>query len=278
MTLFLHPYNLQSGSAVNFAAAGVPLIGGQGNRYRNLIRQGQAQNIIANWGCHEVNLPDSGANLILNNPDQVHLYSDKCAVSRMLNDNEFAANYWIEHTEDIEVARSWLADNKSVVARLLSRASNGRGIRMIDPVDGATIETHIEGQRVMLWTKYQKKLNEYRVHAGFDHNTQQSLVITAQRKAKRRDAEYVDTRIRNAHDTGAGGWVFLQEDNLPEAVTKCVTEFWDNYCGLDFGGVDVIWNRHYDRAWIVEINTAPGVGVNDVQRYIEYFNSQGVNR
>ena len=42
--------------------------------------------------------------------------------------------------------------------------------------------------------------------------------------------------------------------------------------GLDFGAVDVIWNEHESKAYVLEINTAPGLEGSTVEDYKEFFN------
>lgn len=42
-------------------------------------------------------------------------------------------------------------------------------------------------------------------------------------------------------------------------------------CGLDFGAVDIIWNNHYQKAYVLEINTAPGLEGSSVDNYRKAF-------
>lgn len=41
--------------------------------------------------------------------------------------------------------------------------------------------------------------------------------------------------------------------------------------GLDFGAVDVIWNQQKQMAYVLEINTAPGLEGTTLENYIKAF-------
>jgi glutathione synthase/RimK-type ligase-like ATP-grasp enzyme len=44
--------------------------------------------------------------------------------------------------------------------------------------------------------------------------------------------------------------------------------------GLDFGAVDVIWNERQQRAYVLEINSAPGLEGTTIDDYVRYFGRQ----
>ena len=81
--------------------------------------------------------------------------------------------------------------------------------------------------------------------------------MDVQQKRLRRGTEKNDLtyKVRSY----ANGWVFCREGiELPQCVTdaslaavKCLA--------LDFGAVDVGYNRKEDRAAVFEVNTAPGI-------------------
>lgn len=117
-----------------------------------------------------------------------------------------------------------------------------------------------------LFVKYEKKKDEYRVHLGKlpDGGT---TVISLQRKARRTDCENPNWQVRNH----ANGFVYVREGvNPPTCVldnAKAVFEA----TGLDFGAVDVIWNETQERAWVLEINSAPGLEGQTVEDYASFF-------
>ena len=112
-----------------------------------------------------------------------------------------------------------------------------------------------------------KKKYEYRVHAGIDHNVD-PVIIAGQRKTVRPDHKPQDFRLRNT--SADGSWYFKTEE-LPDAVRKVVIDYLNNTHSLDYGAFDVIYNEYYDKAYIVEINSAPGIGPNDAEAYLNFF-------
>jgi len=70
----------------------------------------------------------------------------------------------------------------------------------------------------------------------------------------------------------ANGFIYQRIGfNPPPGVIDTALKVFDNIEGLDFGAVDVIYNKHYDRAWVLEINTAPGLVGSTVKDYANYF-------
>jgi glutathione synthase/RimK-type ligase-like ATP-grasp enzyme len=110
----------------------------------------------------------------------------------------------------------------------------------------------------VLWTKYFKKRQEFRIHVwGND-------VLDIQEKRKRRGAEGVDTRVRS-HENG---WVFCRDGvTCPQAVSLAAVAA-VQALGLDFGAVDIGWNEHYQMPAVFEVNTAPGIEGTTAERYV----------
>jgi glutathione synthase/RimK-type ligase-like ATP-grasp enzyme len=112
-----------------------------------------------------------------------------------------------------------------------------------------------------------KKQDEYRVHVGKRGN--ESIIIDVQQKRRRHDHAEPNFRVRNL----ANGFIYAREGvNPPE----CVFDFAKRAlacCDLDFGAVDVIYNAREGRAYVLEINTAPGITGTTVERYRNYFRS-----
>ena len=46
---------------------------------------------------------------------------------------------------------------------------------------------------------------------------------------------------------------------------------------LDFGAVDVVWNATKNKAFVLEVNTAPGVEGTTLEEYKEYFENVLIN-
>lgn len=146
----------------------------------------------------------------------------------------------VDFTVNIETAREWGREGHTVICRTMLRASGGRGIVVAERPDQIV--------PAPLYTKYMKKLFEFRVHIF------QGRVIDIQQKRKRNGVE-ADAKIRN-HENG---WVFARQDvDCPDAVVDAAVAAIDSL-GLDFGAVDVIYNSHYRRPAVLEVNTAPGL-------------------
>ena len=112
-----------------------------------------------------------------------------------------------------------------------------------------------------LYVKYIKKSEEYRVHIF------RSQVIDVQRKIRRPEAEVTDWKVRSHQN----GFIYARNNvNPARCVTETAREVF-NSTDLDFGAVDVIYNRHQDRAYVLEINTAPGITGTTVKRYASMF-------
>ncbi len=119
-----------------------------------------------------------------------------------------------------------------------------------------------------LYVEYIKKQDEYRIHVGrFDEITR---VIAEQRKARRLDVplEHVNWKVRNH----CNGFVFVRETcDVPDSVRQAACRSVEAL-GLDFGAVDVIYNGKEKKAYVLEINTAPGLEGQTIQDYADFFN------
>jgi glutathione synthase/RimK-type ligase-like ATP-grasp enzyme len=149
-----------------------------------------------------------------------------------------------EYTTDRAEASRWVGNQEIVVARQLLRASGGRGIVLIN--------TDADMVGAPLYVKYMKKRAEYRIHMWRGRVIHQS---EKRMMGRERRPESFEARIRN-HDYG---WVFCHDDVNPHAQVIEQSRLACEALGLDFGAVDVVWNEHYQRATVLEVNTAPGL-------------------
>lgn len=161
-----------------------------------------------------------------------------------------------EWTTDPKIALAWTKDG-DVLARTLTNSSGGKGIVFYTEADLA------EFLHAHLFTKYIKKMAEYRVHFAFGKQ------IDVQKKGLRHDIdrEAVDKRIQ----THQNGYVFMRHDLVVPGDVVEQARLAYAASGLDFGAVDVIWNAHYARAYVLEINTAPGLEGATVETYAKAF-------
>lgn len=208
--------------------------------------------VVVNWGTH-CQPPDAlSAARWVNGPGAVVNAWDKRVALELLARNNVPT---LEYTTDIVTAQQWLNAGHVVIQRNTATGQGGAGIVVLDPT--LTVNVQATGQGV-LWTKYFKRKQEFRIHVwGHD-------VIDIQLK-KRRNGVTADTRIRSYDN----GWVFCRQG---VASPQCVTEAAVaavRALSLDFGAVDIGYNGHYRRAAVFEVNTAPGIEGATVEKYAD---------
>ena len=167
-----------------------------------------------------------------------------------------------EFTIDSNVAIDWAQGGDLVVCRTVLNGHGGNGILLSEQHDKYPDSDmyRVTVPNAPLYVKYIKKSAEYRVHVF------KGQIIDIQQKRKRRDLdnEMVDYQIRNHNN----GWIFARDDieNPRDPVISNSLEA-VRALGLDFGAVDVIWNDHYQKAFVLEINTAPGLEGTTLEKY-----------
>lgn len=217
----------------------------QGSRFRR--REGD---VIINWGN---TTPYNGR--VFNTSDNIRNVSNKRTFFLNCTERGVAEDvpqYWTDR-------RSIPDDAYPVVCRTVLAGHSGEGIVIAD--------TDRDVVPAPLYTKYIKKESEFRLHIGRTGNG--AVVISEQKKVKRSDVDNPNFRIRNH----AGGFVFQRQGIVvPDAVRTVALRVFET-TGLDFGAVDVIFNRHHQRAYVLEINSAPGIEGQTVTDYVNFFRS-----
>jgi glutathione synthase/RimK-type ligase-like ATP-grasp enzyme len=200
--------------------------------------------MVVNWGNTSISRK---CLTVLNKPAAVSLAANKLSAFRCLL--EHGVNTVPFTTQRFDVVR-WLESGSKVVARKLLSSHSGRG--------AVVIKTKEEIVSAPLYTKYVKKDEEYRVHVL------RGNVIDYATKCKRNGVE-ANPYIRSYNN----GWVFCRNGvQLPEGVKREAIKA-VQVLGLDFGAVDVIFRQ--GRAYILEVNTAPGLEGTTLQRYADAF-------
>ena len=166
-----------------------------------------------------------------------------------------------DFTADMAVARQWLADGSAVVCRTLLRGSEGRGIVVAETADQLVAAP--------LYTRYVKKKKEFRVHV---FNGQ---VIDVQEKRKRRDfSDNRDTRIRNV----ANGYVFCRDGIVEPEGLRDLAVAATAVLRYSMGAVDIAYNEHGNRCYVLEVNATPGMEGTTLEKYsdaiINWYRSQ----
>lgn len=165
-----------------------------------------------------------------------------------------------------------LVEGKAVVARTLDRASEGRGIELLTPdrvrADGGLIAAP-------LYTLAIDKGREYRVHVGVVRGG--TRVIDIQRKIRRPGVPDNERPFVWNH---GNDFIFVRDDVNTHTVPADVIHQAKQAVlalGLDFGAVDIITGRRGRTpaqelpAYVLEVNTAPGMTGRTVERYAHHF-------
>jgi len=211
---------------------------------------------IINWGSSTYPIWMRGhLDKVLNKPQAVGQSSNKLTAFRAMKE---AGVTIPEFTTDPEVSRQWIHDGGVVVSRYKLQGHSGDGIEIDDNYD-----RFIHKDRAPLYVKYIKKTAEYRVHVF--NNT----VIDIQMKRKKREVanEDVDYKVRNH----ANGWVYCRDNINPDPSVTNESLAAMVALGLDFGAVDIIWNQHHQKSYVLEVNTSPGLEGTTLTNYINAF-------
>ena len=249
MTTYIYSHNPGSAGAGELARAlGIRRIRHVGSRVRC-----NRQDTVINWG-HAGALPDHvrGAGRILNSPDRVALAANK----QRFFSHCGAGVRVVPNTTSRDVARGW---NSKVVCRHVLNGHSGEGIEIVEP--------GVDIPQAPCYTKYIVKESEWRIHIV------NGQVIDATRKI--RDPDFVgepNWAVRNH----AGGFIYARNSGQPseDVVRQAVAAV--EAVGLDFGAVDVMVSKpvraHPERlAYVLEINSAPGLVGTTVTNYAEAF-------
>lgn len=247
--VFVYPYGISASAEGIRAGLNGLFIRREGSRYQ--YRPGDT---VINWGCHGEPQVLRGVKTI-NSFQAVSTASSKLRTFSAL---QVAQVPTVEVTRDKEEAVGWLKTAK-VVGRDLDRGSQGRGIVV-----------YAKGDKIdrnhLFYTKYFKKEREVRIHVVNEK------VIFEQEKLRKNGAAETGTldKYIRSHDRG---WCFafkhLAENPIPDSC-RSVALTAVAACGLDFGAVDIGWNKR-DGAVVFEINTAPGIEETSLEAYVRAF-------
>jgi hypothetical protein len=215
------------------------------------------KNLLINWGNKTLpNLVMKSGCLIFNHPEHVKNVSNK----RLFFKNYFPNNTLINHddvksvpwTETEYTALDWLQNGHKVFARTKVSASGGQGIVVLYPEDHMNEEDWPDDAvGCRLFTKYIPKRYEFRVHFAFNK------VIGIQRKGLRHGEDNDPGRflIQNWEN----GFVYIRNNIIPPEKIMVACHAFIDVSALHFGAIDVIYNQKHDAAYILEVNSAPGL-------------------
>lgn len=228
-----------------------------GSRFRSSSRKK-----VINWGCTELppgivpRVLGQQPNLI-NHADDVERCVNKLSFFQTVSRQGLNINVpaW---TNDKAVALDWIRGGCKVVARTVLNGHSGQGIVITGSANKLP--------DAPLYVAYIPKDEEYRIHlvASKEHVHQ----IYAQKKVKDRAFRGKHNRLIRCHDNG---YVFQHNNvTVPGRVTQAAIEVFLK-TRLDFGAVDVIYCKKDNVAYVLEINTAPGLEGHSVEVYADAF-------
>jgi glutathione synthase/RimK-type ligase-like ATP-grasp enzyme len=198
---------------------------------------------IINWGCGN---PDHiFITEYLNYPTKVRLAANKLQSFQAFKDHDVSSVPWTTSQEEV---KEWLK-KYHVVARTVLTGHSGDGIIIIEP------ETE-EVPKAPLYTRYIMKTHEYRVHVV------KESVVDVQRKIRDPERDPSDWKVRSH----ANGFIFVRQNVVISDAIRDLAVQSIGALGLDFGAVDIVVDKD-GVAYVLEVNTAPGLEGQTVQSY-----------
>ena len=242
------PYKQGSKGAKALATA----LGGKVLRIEGSSFVPDPEDVIINWGntSHELGLPPCRTF----NLHGLKTASNKLAffnIVKAAGREEIIPRFW---TNKGDIPN----DAYPIVCRTVLSGHSGAGI----VISGGANDL----ADAQLYVQYLKKKDEYRVHCAKD-DAGGTTIICVQRKARRSDCQNVNWQIRNH----SNGFVFVRNNVNPPPYVIAVAREALELSGLDFGAVDVIWNAQQEKAYVLEVNTAPGLEGQTITDYATFF-------
>lgn len=236
----LVPYKAYSQSAKNLAEA----LGIKRQKTLHLLKPGMK---AIHWGLTPP-VPDGV--ISFNSPASVLEVSNKLTFfKKELGDaSTYRPKAWFEISD---IPESVFDDGGSVFCRTVLSGHSGDGIVDATSPDGLV--------KSSLYVKYIPKEAEYRVHLL------RGNVLYVQKKIAKKGS-VSSFKIR----THKEGFFFVRTGfEIPDAVVNAAQAVFSKF-SLDFGAVDVIYTKS-GKAFVLEINTAPGLEGKSVVDYAEGF-------
>lgn len=217
---------------------------------------------VINYGA--TNLPDNVKSCsFINHPSVVATVVDKLQFFNKMSKSNNPPRL-PEYTSDTDTALRWANEGKQVVARTVLNGHSGSGIVFFSDVS--------EFVKAKLYTQYIQKKEEYRVHVfgGSIIDVQRKVLRKTDDNGKPIDPKTIDFRVRSH----SNGFIFQRNGIKPpdDVLNQAMKAY--HASGLDFGAFDVIWNESRKSAYVLEVNTAPGLEGETLEIYANAF--QGV--
>ena len=201
-----------------------------------------------NWGHSGGKTKEWADAHILNHPERVRCASNKLKFFEMA----YLAGVNIPlTTSSKEVAEGWKIKGHTVMARTKLAGHSGDGLVVVG-LDDEMVEAPLYTQLIPIQ-------HEFRVHVVGNE------AIDIRHKVRRKSVPECEANyLVRSHK---GGWAynkgipFTPDPSIFEQAVKALAAV-----GLDFGAVDVVWGKD-DKAYVLEVNTAPGITGSTVELY-----------
>ena len=255
--MFVYPWNAASEGAKELAnALKVKRI-----RHENSKFKGGSHQTVINWGSSNLP-PEVMKSNVINDPKAVSFCTNKLRFFQKVQEEggQDIIPLW---TTDPDVALDWISKSGAVCIRNVLQGHSGEGLVYID---GSNIKDFTRG--APLYTRYVKKRDEFRVHIfrGEVLDIQRKALSTERANEAAAKDEDINWKIRNL----ANGFVYVRQGfTTPDFVVQAARNVVD-MVGLDFGAVDVVQNGN-DRAYVLEVNCAPGLEGTSIENYANAF-------
>lgn len=248
--MFIYPYMKGSASVKSLnTALKSKIIKLEGSKFKP-----SANKTLINWGSSSLPAEYSVCKVI-NRPESVAICSNKLTFFNHMSSSDVRIPDFTDQADEVLTDNYDRSPSKVTwVSRGKLQGHSAEGLELIHGGEQDIPEAK-------LYVRYVPKKQEYRVHV-FDGE-----VLDVQRKARNTEVpdDQVNWQVRNHQN----GFIFARnEDHTPpqDVLDQSVKAV--NHCGLDFGAVDVIWNDKESQAYVLEINTAPGLTGSTLESYV----------
>ena len=211
--------------------------------------KGDINKDVLNWGASV--LPEEVSKCNVYNVNS-WIASNKLESFSRIKEKPYCPSFFTDKESAIKAMEEGV---EQIVCRTILNGHSGNGIIIADkPEDLVDAPLYVE---------YIPKKDEYRIHVAF------GKAFFVQRKARSKDVpdDKVNWKVRNH----ANGFIYQHNDVTPHLdVINAAIDAVDALL-LDFGAVDVIWNDKKAKAYVLEVNTAPGLQGTTLEKYKEVF-------
>lgn len=252
--LKVFPYKLGSQSAKALASAlGV-------KRVRSTY-DAKRRDVIINWGNSSP--AQFKSNLLdLNSHTAIALACNKVSTFKTLEDHGFehlpswcTTSYEANNMLYCATNGGETLGKESIYCRTTVTGHSGNGI-----VIAKNTLDFVEASLYTLGTKHKY---EFRVHVF------RGKVLDVQQKKRKFGIDNVNPSIRNH----SNGWIYARSNiDIPPVITQASLDA-VHILGLDFGAVDIGYRERDGKAFVFEVNTAPGLVGTTLTKYVDAFTS-----